>query len=257
MSAPARFEVDGLALSYHGVPALADLSLAVPAGQVTALVGPSGCGKSSFLMALNRLTDLIPGCRVSGSLRFDGRELHAPDVDVVALRRRIGMIFQRPNPFPISIRRNLQLPLVEHGLSGDDRGAARIEAALRRVGLWDEVADRLDAPAQQLSGGQQQRLCLARALVLEPTTVLLDEPTSALDPLASAVVEDLIASLRGRYTVVIVTHNLAQARRLADRVALFWVSGGAGRIVEAAPAEDFFTRPAEALTAAYVSGRRG
>jgi phosphate transport system ATP-binding protein len=167
----------------------------------------------------------------------------------------VGMIFQKPNPFPLSIRRNLEFPLREHGMSKDLD--ATIEAALRDVGLWDEVKDRLGAPGMSLSGGQQQRLCLARALALRPEVLLMDEPCSSLDPLSSGVVEDLIGRLRGRYTVLIVTHNLAQARRIADRTALFWVKDGAGRLVEEGPTEELFLRPRDPLTAAYVSGARG
>ena len=246
---------DRLTLRYRGKPALEDVSLEIPRGQITAVVGPSGCGKSSFLTCLNRLTDLVPGAVLSGSIRLDGVETTTPDVDVTALRRRVGMIFQKPNPFPMSIRRNPELPLREHGLARDLEGT--IERTLRDVGLWDEVKDRLGASALLLSGGQQQRLCLARALALEPEVLLLDEPCSALDPTSSGVVEDRIASLRGRYTVVIVTHNLAQARRLADRAAFFWAQDGAGRLVEHGPAAHVFGSPTDPLTAAYVSGARG
>ncbi|MGH8527038.1 MAG: phosphate ABC transporter ATP-binding protein, partial [Gammaproteobacteria bacterium] len=177
--------------------------------------------------------------------------------DVIRLRRRIGMIFQKPNPFPLSIRRNLELPLREHGLRDREQIALAVETVLRDVGLWDEVKDRLDSPALALSGGQQQRLCVARALVLSPEVLLMDEPCSALDPLSSGVVEDLIVSLRGRYTVLIVTHNLAQARRIADYAALFWMQDGAGQPIEAGTAKQIFEDPREPLTAAYVSGMRG
>jgi phosphate transport system ATP-binding protein len=178
-------------------------------------------------------------------------------VDLVALRRQVGMIFQKPNPFPLSIRRNLAFPLEQHGVRARDERDGRVEQALREVGLWEEVKDRLDAPALELSGGQQQRLCLARALVLEPQVLLLDEPCSALDPIAGGVVEDLIASLRGRYTVVIVTHNLGQARRLGDDVAVFWVQEGVGTLIEFGPAGQVFEQPRSEWTAAYVRGHRG
>ncbi len=248
-------EVRDLSLSYPGKTAFMDLSLDIHKGCITALVGPSGCGKTSFLMSMNRLSDLIPGCRVQGSIRLDGTEILRPDLDLVSLRRRIGMIFQKPNPFPFSIRRNLHFPLKEHGVRQglDDI----LEESLRDVGLWDEVRDRLDSPAQALSGGQQQRLCLARALALKPDVLLLDEPCSALDPLASGTVEDMISRLRGRFTIVVVTHNLAQARRIADHVALFWVQDNAGRLIEFAPARQFFEAPTHELTRAYVSGQRG
>ena len=235
---------------------MAGVDLAIPEGRITVIVGPSGCGKSSLLMALNRLTDLVPGARVTGRLRYRGEDVLAPGSDVGALRTRVGMIFQRPTPFPVSIRKNLELPLTEHRrLSRAERETA-VETALRTVGLWSEVADRLDEPARGLSGGQQQRLCLARALVLDPETILLDEPTSALDPIASGVVEDLVADFRGRYTVVLVTHDLAQARRLADEVAVFWTADGVGCLVERGPREEVFEHPRHPVTRAYLEGRR-
>jgi phosphate transport system ATP-binding protein len=250
-------EVEGLSLHYGQKPAFHDVTLAINQGCITALVGPSGCGKTSFLTSLNRLTDLIPGCRLSGRIRLDGLDVLAPQTDVIHLRRRVGMIFQKPNPFPLSIRKNLEFPLREHGLRDRERLASTIETGLRDVGLWDEVKDRLDSTALALSGGQQQRLCVARALVLSPDVLLMDEPCSALDPLSSGVVEDLIVGLQGRYTVLIVTHNLAQARRIADYAALFWVQNGAGQIIEAGTAKQIFEMPRETLTVAYVSGMRG
>ena len=250
-------EARDLSVYYGTHCAVQGVDLKADEGQITALVGPSGCGKSTFLKTLNRLADLIPGCRVEGSVLLDGVEVHGANCDLLALRRRVGMIFQKPNPFPFSIRRNLTLPLLEHGLCPRGELEERVEEALRKVGLFDEVKDRLDHPATALSGGQQQRLCIARALVLEPEIILLDEPCSALDPLASAVVEDLIVSLRGRYTVLVVTHNLSQARRIADSVALFWVENGAGTLIETGPTEQFFTRPKHRLTREYVTGTRG
>ncbi len=246
-----------LSLHYGRKTAFSKVSLDVPEGLITAIIGPSGCGKSSFLACLNRLSDLLPRCRVEGEVRVGDIRVFDPATDVVALRRRVGMIFQKPNPFPLSIRRNLELPLKEHGMRDPRELEAKIERTLSDVGLWDEVSDRLDASALGLSGGQQQRLCLARALALEPEVVLLDEPCSALDPISSGVVEDLIDSLRGRYTVVIVTHNLAQARQIADRVAFFWVQGEAGRLIEVGEANQVFEAPEEQLTAAYVRGARG
>jgi phosphate transport system ATP-binding protein len=252
-----RLEVTDLFAWYRGRQALRGVTLPVAAGRITAIVGPSGCGKSTFLASLNRMTDLVPGCRVAGRILLDGRDIHEPGADVVALRRRVGMIFQRPNPFPLTIRRNLTFPLEHHGLRDRAARDAGAEAALRQVGLWAEVQDRLDAPALGLSGGQQQRLCLARALALDPEVLLMDEPCSALDPLASGVIEDLVASLRGRYTVVIVTHNLAQARRLADDVAVFWLQDGVGTLIEHGPVTATFEAPRHELTAAYVRGIRG
>ncbi len=246
-----------LGVHYGKQAALRDVTMPIYRGCITAVVGPSGCGKSTFLNCLNRMTDLTEGCRVSGRVSFDGADITGGGVDLLALRRRIGMIFQKPNPFPLSIRKNLVFPLREHGIRSRRRCEQLLAAALEQVGLWEEVKDRLDAPALGLSGGQQQRLCLARALVLEPEVVLLDEPCSALDPIASGVVEDLIGSLRGRYTVVIVTHNLAQARRVADDVAVFWLEEGAGTVIERGPAEQVFTAPRHPATAAYVEGRCG
>ena len=250
-------EVEQLSLHYGQKPAFHEVTLSINKGCITTLVGPSGCGKTSFLTSLNRLTDLIPGCRVSGQIRLDGLDLLAPNTDVIRLRRRVGMIFQKPNPFPLSIRKNLEFPLREHGLRDREQIAVNIETVLHDVGLWDEVKDRLNSPALALSGGQQQRLCMARALVLSPEMLLMDEPCSALDPLSSGVVEDLIVGLRGRYTVLIVTHNLAQARRIADYAALFWVQNGAGQLIEKGTTKQMFEEPRDPLTAAYVSGMRG
>lgn len=249
--------VEKLSLRYNGVPAFEDVSLDIFRGCVTALIGPSGCGKTSFLSCINRLSDLIPGCEVEGRITVDGENIRNPRADVQALRRRVGMIFQKPNPFPLSIRRNLEMPLKEHGVKIRAELDERVWRALADVGLWDEVKDRLDAPALALSGGQQQRLCIARALALRPDVLLMDEPCSALDPLASAVVEDLIASLRGRYTVVIVTHNLAQARRIANYAGFFWVKERAGALIEFDHCHRIFEAPRHELTAAYVGGRRG
>jgi phosphate transport system ATP-binding protein len=250
-------EVDQLSVHYSGKPAFQDVTLSITKGCITALVGPSGCGKTSFLTCLNRLTDLIAGCRVSGRIMIETLDVLAPAIDVIQLRRRIGMIFQKPNPFPLSIRRNLEFPLREHGVRDRGRIAQTIEATLRDVGLWEEVKDRLDSPALALSGGQQQRLCIARSLALAPEVLLMDEPCSALDPLSSGIIEDLIVSLRGRYTILIVTHNLAQARRIADHAALFWIQNGAGRLIEAGIAKQIFEEPRDPLTAAYVNGMRG
>lgn len=252
-----QIRVDGLSLSYGGKPALKDVSLDIYRGCITALIGPSGCGKTSLLSSLNRLTDMIPGCRLDGRITIDGHDVRDPKLDVRALRRRVGMIFQRPNPFPLSIRRNLEMPLREHGLRNRSELDDRVERALSDVGLWHEISDRLDTPALALSGGQQQRLCIARALVLEPSILLMDEPCSALDPLSSGVVEDLISTLRGCYTVVIVTHNLAQARRIANYAAFFWVRDRAGTLVEFDHCRRLFEAPKHELTAAYISGLRG
>ena len=255
--AVALVRVEGLAVAYGQRTVLDEVTLDIHRGCITALIGPSGCGKTSFLSTLNRLTDLIPEARVRGEIRMDGVNLLLPGTDVMALRRRIGMIFQRPNPFPISIRRNLELPLREHGVRDRRLLAEKIERALRDVGLWDEVYDRLDSSALALSGGQQQRLCIARAIALEPALLLMDEPCSALDPISSRVVEDLILRLRGRFTIVIVTHNLAQARRIANYAAFFWMTERVGNLVEFGHCVPLFEAPAHPLTAAYVSGVAG
>ena len=249
--------VDNLSLHYGAKPALEGVSLDIYKGCITALIGPSGCGKTSFLSVLNRLTDMIPGCRVSGTVHFDTMDLRHPALDLQRLRREIGMIFQKPVPFPLSIRRNIELPLREHGMSRQAELNEVMQQVLLDVGLWDEVKDRLESSAQALSGGQQQRLCIARALALKPKVLLMDEPCSALDPISSGVVEDLIQRLRGKYTVVIVTHNLAQARRIANYAGFFWVKERAGCLIEFGQCRQIFEAPAHELTAAYVNGSRG
>jgi len=246
-----------VAVSYHGRLAIREATFDVRRGKITALIGPSGCGKSSLLQSMNRLTDLIAGARVDGQLHLGGLDVLAPETDVTRLRRRVGMIFQQPNPFPMSIRANRALPLREHGVRDRHELAATIERALEDVGLWNEVQDRLDSPAQGLSGGQQQRLCIARALVLRPEVILFDEPCSALDPVASGVVEDLVSSLRGQLSVVVVTLNLAQARRIADDVVVLWACGGAGCMAEVGSTKQIFENPQDPITRDYVGGYRG
>jgi phosphate transport system ATP-binding protein len=256
-SACSGLRAQGISVAYQGRTVLEDVSLEIKSGSLMAIVGPSGCGKTSFLCCINRLTDLTEGCTVTGSLTVEGEEVYARGADVTALRRRVGMICQRPNPFPLSIWRNLELPLREHGVRGRAELQQRIEGALKDVGLWEEVKDRLSCSALALSGGQQQRLCLARALALGPQVLLLDEPCSALDPISSGLVEELIVSLRGRCTIVAVTHNLAQARRIADEVAVFWNLEGRGRLIEVGPAGQIFEAPRHPLTASYFQGLRG
>ena len=253
----ASIKAEQLCVRYGNTMALANLHTRIEPCRITALVGPSGCGKTSFLRCLNRLTDMVPGCRVDGQVWIAKTPVHQRDTDVVALRRRVGMIFQKPNPFPMSIRKNLELPLRGIGLRDRRVISDRIEQGLRDVGLWYEVKDRLRRSALDLSGGQQQRLCLARALILEPEVLLLDEPCSALDPMASGVVEDLILSLRRRFTIVTVTHNLAQARRVADDTLVFWTRDGVGQLIEAGATEQVFEAPTHSLTASYVNGDRG
>lgn len=250
-------QTEQLSLYYKTKAAFTEISLPIFPHTITALIGPSGCGKTSFLSCLNRLTDLIPRTRISGHIRLGDIDVLDPKTNPIALRRRVGTIFQKPNPFPFSIWKNLAFPLREHGIKKREEVDIIIETTLQNVGLWDEVKDRLNTSALSLSGGQQQRLCIARALVLQPEVLLLDEPCSALDPISSGIVEDLIANLRGSYTLVIVTHNLAQARRIADNVALFWVQNGVGSLIEYGGVEQIFTAPQESLTAAYINGHRG
>ncbi len=252
-----HMQLRDLSVSFHGKPVLSQVSLDIHRGCITALIGPSGCGKTTLLSALNRMTDLLPAASVSGSVLLNGQSIVDASYPLRSLRRQVGMIFQKPNPFPLSIRRNLELALKENGVSDKAQLAQTVEQALRDVGLWEEVRDRLDSPALELSGGQQQRLCIARALVLKPEVLLMDEPCSALDPLASAVVEELIASLRGKYTVVIVTHNLAQARRIANYAAFFWLRDRVGKLIEFGQSQRLFERPQQELTAAYIAGIRG
>lgn len=250
-------KIEGLGVSYGRRAALAGVSLSVPERSITALVGPSGCGKSSLLAAVNRLTDHYDGCTVTGRVLVGGADVRASSTDVLALRRKVGMIFQKPNPFPLSIWKNLALSLKQHGIKDRRVVEGKVEEALRGVGLWDEVKDRLDEPAGRLSGGQQQRLCIARAVVLDPDVLLLDEPCSALDPVSGAVVEGLILGLKARLTVLIVTHNLAQARRIADQTAVFWTQDGVGRLIESGATAQLFEAPTHRITAAYLMGRQG
>lgn len=255
--APPLWRVCDVTVRYGRKVAVSSVSMDLLKGGVTAIIGPSGCGKSSFLSCLNRLALAIDGCSVSGRITLGGQNILAPRIDEIALRKRIGFIFQRPNPFPLSIRRNLELPLREHGMRGRAALDEAVETALQSVGLWNEVKDRLDSPAQLLSGGQQQRLCIARALVLQPEALLMDEPCSALDPIATGVIEDLVESLKRRLTIVIVTHNLRQAKRLGDHVALFWSHDGCGQLLETGEADQIFHAPAQDLTRLYISGGIG
>ncbi len=252
-----HLQIQDLTVSYDSNLVLSQVSIEIYKGCITALIGPSGCGKTSFLSTLNRLTDHHDNVEVGGRILFEGKDLLNDAIDTLRLRRRIGMIFQRPNPFPLSIWRNLELPLKEHGVRDQQQRDQKIEKALKDVGLWDEVFDRLDASALSLSGGQQQRLCIARALVLEPEILLMDEPCSALDPISSALVEELILRLRGQYTVVIVTHNLAQAQRVANYAGFFWMSERVGKLIEFGSCRHLFESPTHELTAAYVSGAQG
>ncbi len=244
----------GVNVFYGEKQAIEDVSVDIGKRQVTAFIGPSGCGKSTFLRCFNRMNDTIEGCRVEGEIRLDDEDIHAPEMDVVPLRARVGMVFQKPNPFPKSIYENIAYGPRLHGLATSRADLDElVENSLRRAGLWDEVKDRLDAPGTGLSGGQQQRLCIARAIAIHPEVILMDEPCSALDPIATARVEELIDELRERYTIIIVTHSMQQAARVSQRTAYFHL----GRLVEVDKTERIFTNPAHELTEAYITGRFG
>jgi phosphate transport system ATP-binding protein len=256
----AVFDVRDLTVSYGGVPALAGVSLEIQRNRVTAFIGPSGCGKSTFIRCFNRMNDLIPSARVDGTILYHDQNLYGRDVDPVIVRKLIGMVFQKPNPFPKSIYDNIAFGPRVLGMTEtlDDR----VEHALKQAALWDEVKDRLKESALSLSGGQQQRLCIARALAVEPDVILMDEPASALDPISTARIEDLMAELKSEYTIVIVTHNMQQAARVADMTAFFSVDVGddgsrTGVLVEYDSTQTIFTTPADKRTEDYVTGRFG
>jgi len=250
---PTRLAAREFHLYYGAHHALKGITLEIPSGSVTAIIGPSGCGKSTLLRSFNRMNDLIPGVRTQGGLAVSGVDVMAPSMDVVDLRRRVGMVFQRPNPFPKSIFENAAFGLRMQGMNDREALAQRVEAGLRRAALWDEVKDRLDRSALQLSGGQQQRLCIARCLAVEPEVILMDEPASALDPTATARIEDLVRELRGRYTIVVVTHNMQQAARVSDFTAFLLQ----GELVEHGDTRRLFTSPRQKLTEDYITGRFG
>jgi phosphate transport system ATP-binding protein len=255
----AVFETRGLTVSYGKALAVSGVDLSIYRNLVTAIIGPSGCGKSTYLRSLNRMNDLIPAARVEGEVLYHGQNIYADGVDPVEVRRRIGMVFQKPNPFPKSIYDNVAWGLRVLGMKDDLDG--RVERALTQAALWDEVKDRLKKGAFGLSGGQQQRLCLARAIAVEPDVVLLDEPASALDPIATSKIEDLMHELKNEYTLVIVTHNMQQAARVADMTAFFTLerseSGGHGVLVEYDETPKIFTQPSDKRTEGYVTGRFG
>lgn len=253
-SSPVKIDVRDMNFYYGTNKVLHGINLNVLPHQVTAFIGPSGCGKSTFLRTLNRMNDIIPGTRVEGSIQIDAQDIYAPSVDVVDLRRRVGMVFQKSNPFPKSIFENVAYGLRINNMARsreDLRG--RVEESLKKAALWEEVSDRLQTSALALSGGQQQRLCIARALAVEPEIILMDEPASALDPIATQRIEELIYQLKTRYTIVIVTHNMQQAARVSDVTAFFWL----GKLIECGRTEKIFTAPSEKLTEDYVTGRFG
>ena len=246
-------QAKNLNLWYGEHHALHDVSLSVPERSITALIGPSGCGKSTFLKTLNRMNDLIPGVKITGEVEYKGTNILAPGVDVNALRREIGMVFQKPNPFPMSIYDNVAYGPRTHGVRGKAKLDDIVERSLRGAAIWDEVKDRLKKNALGLSGGQQQRLCIARALAVEPEVLLMDEPTSALDPISTSRIEELALELKERYTIVIVTHNMQQAVRISDRTAFFLL----GELVECGETERIFSQPADKRTEDYITGRFG
>ena len=256
-----RLAIVGLGAYYGSFLALKDINLTIEPRSVTAFIGPSGCGKSTLLRTINRMHEVTPGARVTGSVRMSGTDLYDPRVDPVSVRRKIGMVFQRPNPFPtMSIRDNvLAGAKLQHRRLGTKESDDVVELSLRAANLWDSVKDRLHKPGASLSGGQQQRLCIARVIAVEPEVILMDEPCSSLDPISTAAIEDLMLNLRRDYTVVIVTHNMQQAVRVADTTAFFTVeaTGEPGRLVEVGPTETIFSHPTQKSTEDYVSGRFG
>jgi phosphate transport system ATP-binding protein len=253
-AAAPKIEVTGLDFFYGAHKVLKNINLKIAPHQVTALIGPSGCGKSTFLRSLNRMNDIVPGARIDGSICIDEQDIYASAVDVVDLRRRVGMVFQKSNPFPKSVFENVAYGLRINGLTRSrDELRGRVEASLQAAALWDEVKDRLHTSALALSGGQQQRLCIARALAIEPEILLMDEPASALDPIATQKIEDLIYQLKSRYTIVIVTHNMQQAARVSNVTAFFWM----GELIEFERTDKLFTAPSQKLTEDYVTGRFG
>ena len=247
------FTVNDLNLWYGASQALHHVNMSVPEGSITALIGPSGCGKSTFLKTLNRMNDLIPGVRVTGEVRYQGQDIFASSVDVNQLRKEIGMVFQKPNPFPMSIYDNVAYGPRTHGIRSRARLDEIVEQSLRNAAIWDEVKDRLKKNALGLSGGQQQRLCIARALAVEPAVLLMDEPTSALDPISTSKIEELAVELKEKYTIIIVTHNMQQALRISDRTAFFLL----GELVEYGDTETMFSTPREKRTEDYITGRFG
>ena len=245
--------VDDLCLWYGQTQALKNVNITIPEKSITALIGPSGCGKSTFLKTLNRMNDLVPGVRITGKVCYQGQDIFAPSVDVNHLRKEIGMVFQKPNPFPMSIYDNIAYGPRTHGVRNKAKLDDIVEQSLRGAAIWDEVKDRLKKSALGLSGGQQQRLCIARALAVEPQVLLMDEPTSALDPISTSKIEELAMELKERYTIIIVTHNMQQAARISDQTAFFLL----GELVEYGKTEHIFAQPRDKRTEDYITGRFG
>ena len=253
MDTETKICVRGLNLYYGSNHALKNINMDIPAGAVTAFIGPSGCGKSTFLKTLNRMNDLVPGVRIEGEVLLDGQEIYGPNVDTIALRQKVGMVFQQPNPFPMSIYDNVAYGPRVHGIRNKARLDEIVEESLRGAAIFDEVKDRLKKSALGLSGGQQQRLCIARALAVQPEVLLMDEPTSALDPISTAKIEDLMESLKQKYTVVVVTHNMQQATRVSDYTAFFLL----GDLIEFGETKQVFSYPRQKKTEDYITGRFG
>lgn len=253
MGNTAKISIRDLNLYYKDFHALKSITMDIPENRITAFIGPSGCGKSTCIKTLNRMNDLVEGCRITGEIRLDGEDIYHPDTDVTLLRRRAGMVFQKPNPFPMSVYDNIAYGPRVHGIRKKAQLDEIVERSLREAALWEEVRDRLKKPALGLSGGQHQRLCIARALAVEPEVLLMDEPTSALDPISTTKIEDLMADLKKKYTVVIVTHNMQQAARISDRTAFFLL----GEIVEYDETSVMFNMPRDKRTEDYITGRFG
>ncbi len=247
-----KYEIEKLNLFYTNFHALKDISLNIPAGEITAFIGPSGCGKSTLLKTLNRMNDLVEGCRVEGKILLDGEDIYG-DIDVNYLRKRVGMVFQKPNPFPMSVYDNVAYGPRTHGVRSKAKLDEIVEKSLTDAAIWDELKDRLKKSALGLSGGQQQRLCIARALAVEPDVLLMDEPTSALDPISTNKIEDLAVSLRKKYTIIIVTHNMQQAMRISDKTAFFLL----GEVIEFDDTVKLFSSPSDKRTEDYITGRFG
>lgn len=248
-----KLKIENLDLYYEKFHALKSINLSIPRNRIAAFIGPSGCGKSTLLKTLNRMNDLVPGCRVTGKVLLDGTDVLTPDTDVNLLRKRVGMVFQKPNPFPMSVYDNIAYGPRTHGIHGRARLDELVEQSLRQAAIWDELKDRLQKSAMALSGGQQQRLCIARALAVEPDILLMDEPTSALDPISTLKIEDLMEELKKDYTVIVVTHNMQQAARVADMTAFFLL----GEIIEFDKTQLMFSTPKDKRTEEYITGRFG
>lgn len=248
----SKFSVKNLDLYYSDFHALKDINLEIPQNEITAFIGPSGCGKSTFLKCLNRMNDLVEGCRITGEVTLDGEDIYG-DMDINLLRKRVGMVFQKPNPFPMSVYDNIAYGPRTHGIRSKAKLDEIVERSLRQAAIWEELKDRLKKSALGLSGGQQQRLCIARALAVEPEVILMDEPTSALDPISTSKIEDLAIELKDKYTIIMVTHNMQQATRISDRTVFFLL----GEIIETGKTEELFSMPKDRRTEDYITGRFG